>query len=113
MAGERQPVFRDELNGLVERLERAIENGNKRTEDALARSEASWRERTHELANSLHAQQVDAALLGQKVAGIERDAEQDRVERQQMWARIVTVAGMVGAIVAWVYDKVQTWGHKP
>jgi hypothetical protein len=111
---DRQPVFRDELNGLVERLERAIEKGNERTEGAIAKSEVAWRERTHELANFLHAQQVAAALLAQKVAEIERAAEADRLDRRRLWGRVVTVTGMVAALVAWVFDKLQAWGaHRP
>lgn len=107
----RQPVFRDELNGLVERLERAIEKGNERTEGVVAKSEAAWRERTHELANTLHAQQVASALLKQQVDGIERDAMEDRIERRRLWARIVTVTSMVAAVVAWMFDKFTAWGR--
>lgn len=103
----RQPVFRDELDAFARRFETAIERASERTTAAIEKSESAWRERLHELASNLHAQQVAAALLAQRVAAVEKAAEAEKDERRALWGRMLAAAGVIAGIATWIADKVQ------
>lgn len=103
-------VTQDEFRGELTDLRAAVDKGFDRLSSEIKHSEEQWRERTHELAQTAQTQAIVLALQGQRIDAIERAAKDEKEDRRWLWGAVISAAGLIGGVVAWLTEFVK---HRP
>lgn len=100
-------MTQEELKGELNDFRAAMERGFARLTLEIKESEEKWRERTHELASAAQTQAIALALQGQRIDAIERAAKDEKEDRRWLWGAVISSAGLIGGLVAWVTELVK------
>lgn len=100
----------DELRSELNDFRAAMASGFDRLSGEIKESEEKWRLRTHELAQTAQIHAIDLALQKQRIEAIERAAKEQKDDRRWLWGAVISCAGLIGGLVAWLTEFMR---HKP
>jgi ElaB/YqjD/DUF883 family membrane-anchored ribosome-binding protein len=103
-------VTQEELRSELRDFREAMDTGFNRLTSEIKQSETKWRERTHELSQTAQAQAVSLALQEQRLKNIESAAEAAKQDRRWLWGSVISAAGLISGVVAWLAEFVR---HRP